>query len=464
MATIHRESAEKQASFGYMLPIISASTLGTVIEWYDFFFYSFLAVTVFPGVFFPSLDPSAGIIASFTTNFVGFAARPLGAAFFGWFGDRTGRKSTLVTTLLLIGISTMLMGILPGYATFGIAAPVLLAALRFVQGVGVGGEWGGSVLLTLEYGDDRHRGFWTSWPQTGVPIGLALAALSVLLFRNLYPGVAFQSVGWRMPFLLSATMLLVGLYIRLRILETPPFVRLKAQRQESKNPLLDTLRCNWREILLSILLRSGEQAPFYIFTTFVLSYGVAVLKLDPTLFYIGIILTAFVCVISMPTFSALSDRIGRKRWYLCGTSVMAIFALPYFLLLNTGNPLLIILALLISLGVCHAWLYGPQAALIAERFGTRIRYTGASLGYQLASITAGGPAPIVATYLLANSMHILPGVPATVLIAIYLAGMSLVSLCAVLFLKEYAGSAPAQDTQGTRQLQEKGGMQLATRA
>lgn len=453
MATIRMESAEQQTSFGQMLPIISASTLGTVIEWYDFFFYSFLAVTVFPGVFFPSLDPSAGIVASFTANFVGFAARPLGAAFFGWFGDRTGRKSTLVTTLLLIGISTMLMGILPGYATFGIAAPILLATLRFVQGVGVGGEWGGSVLLTLEYGDDRHRGFWTSWPQTGVPIGLALAALSVLLFRNLYPGMAFQNVGWRMPFLLSATMLLVGLYIRLRILETPTFVRLKAERRESKNPLLDGLRCNWREILLSILLRSGEQAPFYIFTTFALSYGVAVLKLDPTLFYLGITLTALVSIFSMPVFSALSDRVGRKRWYLCGAIVMAVFVFPYFLLLNTGDPLLIILALLLSLGVCHAWLYGPQAALIAERFGPRIRYTGASLGYQLASITAGGPAPIVATYLLANSMHILPGVSASVLIAIYLAAMSLVSLCAVLFLKEYAGSAPAQDKSD-----EKGGL------
>jgi MFS family permease len=364
---------------------------------------------------------------------------------FGWFGDRTGRKSTLVTTLLLIGISTMLMGVLPGYATLGIVAPVLLAALRFVQGVGVGGEWGGSVLLTLEYGDDRHRGFWTSWPQTGVPIGLALAALSVLLFRNLYPGVAFQSVGWRMPFLLSAMLLLVGLYIRLRILETPPFAGVKAEKQESKNPLLEALRYNWREILLSVLLRSGEQAPFYIFTTFVLSYGVEVLKLDPTLFYIGIALTALVSIISMPTFGALSDRIGRKRWYLCGTIVMALFAFPYFLLLNTGNPLLIVLALILSLGICHAWLYGPQAALIAERFGTRIRYTGASLGYQLASITAGGPAPIVATYLLANYARIAPGVSANVLIAVYLASMSLFSLFAVLFLKEYAGKAPAQD-------------------
>src|SRR5579875_1253901 len=447
MATIpmDMDRTEKQVSFGYMLPIISASTLGTVIEWYDFFFYSFLAATVFPVVFFPRLNPFAGIIASFTTNFVGFAARPLGAAFFGWFGDRTGRKSTLVTTLLLIGISTMLMGVLPGYATLGIVAPILLAALRFMQGVGVGGEWGGSVLLALEYGDNRHRGFWTSWPQLGVPIGLALAALSLLLFQNLYPGVAFQSVGWRMPFLLSATLLLVGLYIRLRLLETPPFIKLKMERQESKNPLLEVLRFNWCEILLSVLLRSGEQAPFYIFTTFVLSYGVAVLKLDQTLFYIGLVLTASVSIISMPTFSALSDRVGRKRWYLCGTLVMAVFVFPYFLLLNTANPLLIILALILSLGICHAWLYGPQAALIAERFGTRIRYTGASLGYQLASITAGGPAPIVATYLLANHTHLVPGIPASMLIAIYLAGMSLVSLFAVLFLKEYSGKAPAQD-------------------
>lgn len=447
MASIRVETAENPVTFSTMLPIITASTLGTAIEWYVFFFYGFLAVTVFPAVFFPKLDPTTGIIASFTTNFVGFAARPLGGAFFGWFGDRIGRKSTLVTTLLLIGISTMLMGVLPGYTAIGLAAPILLAILRFAQGVGVGGEWGGSVLLSLEYGDDRRRGFWTSWPQTGVPIGLALAALAVLLFKNLYPGDAFQSVGWRMPFFLSTMLVLVGLYIRLRILETPPFAQLKARKQEAQNPLLDVLRYNWREILLSVLLRSSEQAPFYIFTTFALSYGVAVLKIGPTLLYGGLMLAALLSVISLPAFSAISDHVGRKRWYLVGTAMMALFVFPYFLLLNAGNTALILLALVLSLGVFHAWLYGPQAAIIAERFGTRTRYTGASLGYQLASITAGGPAPIIATYLLARHAWLVPssGYSSYMLIAAYLAGMCLISFCATLLLKEYTGHAPAQD-------------------
>jgi len=211
-----------------MLPIITASTLGTAIEWYNFFFYGFLAVKVFPAVFFPRLDPFVGIIASFSANFVGFAARPLGGAFFGWSGDRVGRRSTLVVTLLLMGVTTILIGILPDYATIGIAAPLLLTALRFLQGVSVGGEWGGSVLLAMEYGDDRRRGFWTSWPQTGVPIGVGLSALAVLFFQNLYPGTAFESIGWRIPFLLSAMLVLVALYIRLRILETPVFAKVKA--------------------------------------------------------------------------------------------------------------------------------------------------------------------------------------------------------------------------------------------
>src|SRR6059058_4473910 len=206
-----------------MLPILGASTIGTAIEWYDFFLYGFLAATVFPKLFFPELDPVAGTIAAFTTNFVGFLARPIGGAFFGWFGDRVGRKSTLIATLLLMGIATALMGLLPGYAQIGLAAPILLSVLRFLQGAGVGGEWGGSVLLSLEYGDDRHRGFWASWPQTGVPIGLALSALTILLFKNLFPGDAFSGVGWRIPFLQSSLLMIVGLYIRLRIPETPVF-------------------------------------------------------------------------------------------------------------------------------------------------------------------------------------------------------------------------------------------------
>src|SRR5713101_7999018 len=224
-----------------MLPILSASTIGTAIEWYDFFLYGFLAATVFAKLFFPELNPVAGTIAAFTTNFVGFLARPIGGAFFGWFGDRVGRKSTLIATLLLMGIATTLMGLLPGYAQIGLAAPLLLSILRFLQGAGVGGEWGGSVLLSQEYGDDRRRGFWTSWPQTGVPVGLALSALALLGFRALFPGAAFESIGWRIPLLLSLVLLLVGLYIRLRILETPSFAKVKQEGRIARDPLLDVL-------------------------------------------------------------------------------------------------------------------------------------------------------------------------------------------------------------------------------
>src|SRR5438876_6961690 len=274
-----------------MLPILGASTIGTAIEWYDFFLYGFLAATVFPKVFFPTLDPVAGTIASFTTNFVGFLARPIGGAFFGWFGDRVGRKSTLIATLLLMGIATALMGFLPGYAQIGLAAPLLLSILRFLQGAGVGGEWGGSVLLSQEYGDDRRRGFWTSWPQTGVPIGLALAAGALLVFQALFPGAAFDIIGWRIPFLLSILLLLVGLYIRLRILETPAFRQVKQEGRISHVPVVEVFRYYWREIILSALLRSAEQAPFYIFTTFILAYGVKALGLSSNLLYLGIIIT-----------------------------------------------------------------------------------------------------------------------------------------------------------------------------
>ncbi|HLI09942.1 MAG TPA: MFS transporter [Ktedonobacteraceae bacterium] len=443
--TVEISTTEDTTTRESMFPVISASTLGTAIEWFDFFLYGFLAVTVFPTVFFPQLDPFAGIIASFTTNFVGFAARPLGGAFFGWFGDRIGRQSTLVATLLLIGTTTIMMGTLPGYVTIGIAAPILLFVLRFLQGLGVGGEWGGAVLLAMEYGDDRHRGFWTSWPQTGVPLGLALSALSVLLFRSLYPSVAFQSIGWRIPFLLSAMLVIVGLYIRLRILETPRFARVKAEKRESQAPLIDAFRYHWREVVLSALARSGEQAPFYIFTTFVLSYAVETLKLETLLLYTGFIVAALIAILTIPAFSALSDRIGRRRWSLIGAVMVGAFAFPYFLLLNTRNPLLVVIAIALSLGLCHAWLYGPQAALIAERFSTKLRYTGTSLGYQLASIIAGGPAPIIATYLLANREALAPGYPGFVLIAAYIIIMAGISLIAILLLKEYAGGAPAED-------------------
>ncbi len=406
MATSDTSGTGSPVTVRRMLPVLAASTVGTAIEWYDFFLYGFLAATVFPKIFFPTLSPINGILAAFTTYFVGFLARPIGGAFFGWFGDRVGRKSTLIATLLLMGIATALVGLLPGYAQIGLVAPILLTLLRFLQGAGVGGEWGGSVLLSQEYGDDRRRGFWASWPQTGVPVGLALAALALLGFRALFPGAAFLSIGWRIPLLLSILLIFVGLYIRLRILETPSFTKVKQEGRIVRDPLMAVIRHHWREIILSALLRSGEQAPFYIFTTFILAYGVNALKVPLNLLYTGLIV----------------------------------------ILLQTKIPVVVIIAIVLSVSVCHDWLYGPQAALIAERFGTRLRYSGASLGYQLASITAGGPAPIIATLLVANSKGLIgPGVPTYTLVAVYIIFMAAVSFVATTLLKEYAGRAAAED-------------------
>jgi len=337
-----------------------------------------------------------------------------------------------------MGITTFLMGLAPTYTQIGAVAALLITILRFLQGAGVGGEWGGSVLLSLEHGDARRRGFWASWPQTGVPIGLALAALAVVAVRAFAPGDAFTQYGWRIPFLLSALLVLVGLFIRLRILETPAFSRLKEENRLAKSPLIDVFRYHWREIVLTALLRSGEQAPFYIFTTFILAYGVTTLKLSSNLLYTGIVIAAIVGFVFMPTASLLSDRVGRKRWFLIGTIVMALFAFPYFLLLQTKNPALVLIAIAVSIGICHAWLYGPEAAFISEHFGTKLRYSGASLGYQLASLTAGGPAPIIATLLLAR-YH------SYVAIALYIVLMAVISLLSTLALREYASKETAQD-------------------
>lgn len=445
MATLHLEKTEESPPREQILPVIVASALGSAIEWSDFFYYSFLAVTVFPTVFFSPLNPSIGILASFTANFIGFVARPLGGVFFGRIGDRVGRKSTLAATLLLIGVTTMFMGVLPSYAQLGIAAPLLLVSLRFLQGVGVGGEWGGAVLLTMEFSNQRRRGFWTSWPQIGVPVGLALSAASILLFKVLYPGEAFQVIGWRIPFLLSTILVALGLYIRLRIPETPAFLRLVASHRQAVNVTLTACRLYWREILLTALIRTGEQAPYYIFTTFALTYGTLILHLDVTLIFISMIAASGVSSCMMPCFGALSDRVGRRRTTIYGALAMMACAFPYFLLLNTRNPLLVILALALALGCPHACLYGPQSSLIAERFPTRLRYTGASLGYQLASIIAGGPAPIIATYLLTRSSAQPVALPAWILIAVYIIAAALITLLAALPLKEYAGHAARED-------------------
>jgi MFS family permease len=439
-------ATNNSASTQTMTPVIFSSTIGTAIEWYDFFLYGTMAALVFPKVFFPESNQLVGTILSLFTFLVGFIARPFGGALFGHLGDRIGRKSTLIATLLLMGIATLLIGFLPGYAAIGIAAPLILVFLRLCQGLGVGGEWGGSVLLALEYGHRRNRGFWASWPQMGVPVGLILSTVIVNIVQA-SAGTAFVTgVGWRIPFFISALLVLIGLYIRLRVLETPLFAEVKNRQREVSAPLIEAFRHSTPEILLSAGARFVEQAPFYLFSTFVITYGVDKLVLSRTLILNAITIAAAVELFTIPLFGYLSDRVGRRRWYLIGCVLMAAFAFPYFLLMNSGLAGIFILAVVASLAIFHAWVYGPQAALIAERFGTRSRYSGASLGYQLAAPFAGGLAPIIGLLLLNGKSSLaalgLSGVVVNVgagswqAVAIYIMVLAVISFASVLGLKE----------------------------
>jgi MFS family permease len=440
MATNNNTSAQT------MTPVIFSSTVGTAIEWYDFFLYGTMATLVFPKVFFPSSSVIVGTLLSLFTFLVGFIARPFGGALFGHFGDRVGRKSTLIATLLLMGISTLIIGFLPGFATIGIAAPLILVLLRLGQGLGVGGEWGGSVLLALEYGHKGNRGFWASWPQMGVPIGLILSTVIVNIVQGAAGASFVTSFAWRIPFFISALLVVIGLYIRLRILETPLFAQVLNQKREVSSPIVEAFRHSTPEILLSAGARFVEQAPFYLFTTFVITYGVDKLLLERTLILNAITIAAVVELFTIPLFGYLSEYVGRRRWYLIGCVLMAAFAFPYFLLMNTKVGGLFILAVAASLAIFHAWVYGPQAALIAERFGTRSRYSGASLGYQLAAPFAGGLAPIIALLLLNGKTTLSAlGLSKVVInigggswqsVSIYIIVLGVISFVSVLGLKE----------------------------
>jgi metabolite-proton symporter len=379
---------------------VIASTVGTSIEWYDFFLYGSAAALVFNTQFFPNTDPSTGLLLAFGTYFVGFAARPVGAFIFGHYGDRIGRKATLVATLVLMGIGTFLVGLVPPYANIGVLGGILLTILRALQGIGVGGEWGGSVLLSMEWGARTgKRGFIASWPQFGVPVGLLLSN-GILALVTALTGPNFATWGWRIPFLLSIVLVGVGLYIRLGILETPVFSRLLEERRVSSAPAIEVLQRNWREVLLTCLIRTGQQAPFYIFWTFVLAYGTNTLGFSRQEILTDTLIASGVSLITVPLWGFLSDVIGRKKMYIIGAAVMIPFSWLYFVLLDTRSTPLVLLAIVLA-PVVHDMQYGPQAAFIAEAFTPRLRYSGASLGYHLASITAGGPAPIIAGLLLA---------------------------------------------------------------
>lgn len=380
---------------------VLAGTVGTAIEWYDFFLYSTVTGLVFARLYFPRADPFVGTLEAFGVYAIGFLARPIGAAIFGHYGDRLGRKAALIATLLLMGSATFLVALVPGYDHIGIWGAIILTVLRFIQGIGVGGEWGGSVLLSMEWAQsNHHRGFIASWPQFGVPAGLFLANLAVLAFSAL-SGEQFLTWGWRIPFLFSIVLVAVGLYIRLGILETPVFLRLVAERRIERAPVLEVLRRQPRAIVLTALCRVGEQAPFYLFTAFIFAYGIDVLGFHRDFLLMAVLAAAMVSFVSIPLFGHWSDRLGRKRVYMLGAALTGIYGFVYFELLATRSSVLVALAIVLSL-VPHDMMYGPQAALIAESFAGEVRYSGASLGYQLSSLIAGGPAPLIAAALMSR--------------------------------------------------------------
>ena len=410
---------------------VIASTIGTTIEWYDFFLYGTAAGLVFGKLYFPHQEPLTATLAAFSTYFVGFVARPVGAAIFGHYGDRIGRKATLIATLLCMGLATFFIAFVPTYASIGMWGAVLLTVLRALQGIGVGGEWGGSVLLAMEWSRTHgQRGLVASWPQFGVPAGLFLANVAVLGF-SAWSGDQFLVWGWRIPFALSIILVGIGLWIRLGILETPVFQKLLDQDKIEKAPIAEVIKKQPKEIVLSALVRLSEQAPFYIFVAFIFSYAVGTLHMSRNFILTAVMVAALVSFVSIPLSGHISDLIGRRRMYLIGVVATGLFGFLYFGMVDTAIPSAVFVAIVLSL-IPHDIQYGPQAALIAESFTPRLRYSGASLGYQLASVIAGGPAPIIATALFAYYQS-------GYAIAIYIAGCAVVSAVAAVFMPDYTG-------------------------
>jgi MFS transporter, MHS family, shikimate and dehydroshikimate transport protein len=414
---------------GSIRAVALASFIGTTIEWYDFFLYGTAAALVFNRLFFPTFDPLMGTLAAFGTYAVGFVARPIGGIVIGHYGDKIGRKSMLVLTLLIMGVATFLIGLLPTYEQIGPWAAVLLLVLRIAQGFGVGGEWGGAVLMAVEHAPPHQRGYYGSWPQIGVPAGL-LVSTAVFSYFSSMPEETFLSWGWRVPFLLSALLVVVGLVIRVRIVETPSFTKVKQEARQERQPIVEVLKRYPREVLLAMGARFAENGAFYIYSAFVLTYATQHVKMDRQPVLNGILLAAALELVAIPAFGALSDRVGRRPVYLFGAVMTVLWAYPFFALIDTGNPAYVWLALAVALPVSHAAMYGPQGAFLSELFGTSVRYSGASLGAQLSAVFAGGLSPFIATWLLAESGTGRLG------LAAYLATMGLVTVIAVFLASE----------------------------
>ncbi|MEV7414551.1 MFS transporter [Streptomyces sp. NPDC089919] len=419
--------------------IVGASLIGTTVEWYDFFLYGSAAALVFNKLFFPSSDPLTGTLISFVTYAIGFLARPLGGIVFGHYGDRLGRKKLLVVSLLLMGGSTFAMGLLPTHAAVGAAAPVLLTVLRLVQGFALGGEWGGAVLIVAEHGGDERRGFWASWPQAGAPGGNLLATGVLALLAAVQSDEQFLAWGWRIPFLLSGVLVGVGLWIRLSVSESPLFLeaqaRAEAAAEEQPAPVVDVVRRSWREVLIAIGTRFGENISYYILTSFLLVYVTVHLDLPKSTALNAVLIGSAVHFVTIPAWGALSDRIGRRPVTLIGSVGMAVWAFVFFALLDTRSFTVIALAVTAGL-LLHGAMYGPQAAFVTELFDTRVRYSGASLGSQLASIVAGALAPIIAVELLSDYDSSVP-------VSVYLCFAALVTTFTVARARETRGRALA---------------------
>jgi metabolite-proton symporter len=422
--------------------IVSASLVGTTIEWYDFFLYGSAAALVFNTVFFPTADPMTGTLLAFSTYAIGFAARPLGGLVFGHFGDKVGRKKLLVISLLLMGVATFAIGLLPTYASVGAAAPLLLTFLRLVQGFALGGEWGGAVLIVSEHGGAKRRGFWASWPQCGAPGGNLLAVGVLAILAATQSDEAFLAWGWRIPFLLSAILVVIGLWIRLSVSESPVFLEAQRKAEErgtvEKAPIVQVFKHSWREVLVAMGARMAENVSYYILTAFILVYIVQALELPKSTGLNAVLIGSAIHFVTIPLWGALSDKVGRRAVYLFGATGMAVWGFAFFALLDTKSFPVMVLAVTVGL-VLHGAMYGPQAAFFSELFGTRVRYSGASIGYQLASIAAGAVAPLIAVALL-------DAWGSTVAVSLYLLAMCVITVAAVLLARETRGASLEDET------------------
>jgi metabolite-proton symporter len=429
-----------------IVKVVFASLIGTAVEWYDFFLYGSAAALVFGTLFFPENEPATATMLAFGTYALGFVARPLGGVVFGHFGDRVGRKKMLVTSLLLMGIATFAIGLLPTYASIGIGAPILLLACRLVQGFAVGGEWGGAVLMAAEHGEDSRRGFWSSWPQAGVALGNLLATGVLWILAAVQSDDAFNAWGWRIPFLLSAVLVIIGLWVRLSIEESPVFAEARdelAASQKSHVPLLEVIKKYPREVLVAMGMRMAENISYYLFTVISITFLTTYVGTtgDKGIILEALLIGAVVHFVTIPLIGALSDRVGRRPLYIAGAIGVAAWSWIFFDLVASRSETKILLAIVVGL-ILHALMYSPQAAFFSELFGTSVRYTGASVGYQLASIFAGALAPIIAIKLLGPATNGAANVDS---VAIYMTIASVITLVAVLLAKETANTSLRHD-------------------